>query len=284
MAKIGLKQLDNILSGSLQVSGSSGVTGSLSLTGTTSTPNAKILVNSSNSKLNIGNTIVLSDNNNRVGLGDTAPSSPDTELHIKSDNPVITLQRTDNEDKGAIEFQGQGGTVGANIEYISNTNDLSFGTFDGSTVVEKLRLEDGVDGNIKVSGSTQITGSLNVSSSITAVSFIGDGSQLTGITSVTTSSIENLNAGIISGSEQLPSGIISGSSQLPSGIISGSSQLPSGIISGSLQLPSGLISGSTQISESGFVSSSTTNIIEVMTSASYATITPVTGTLYIIQG
>ena len=53
MAKIGLKQLDSILSGSLQVSGSSGVTGSLSLTGTTSTPNAKILVNSSNSKLNI---------------------------------------------------------------------------------------------------------------------------------------------------------------------------------------------------------------------------------------
>ena len=71
---------------------------------------------------------------------------------------------------------------------------------------------------------------------------------------------------------------------VPSGIISGSGQLPSGIISGSLQLPSGLISGSTQISESGFVSSSTTNIIEVMTSASYATITPVTGTLYIIQG
>ena len=34
MAKIGLKQLDNILSGSLQVSGSAGVTGSISTTGT----------------------------------------------------------------------------------------------------------------------------------------------------------------------------------------------------------------------------------------------------------
>ena len=93
-----------------------------------------------------------------------------------------------------------------------------------------------------------------------------------------------LPSGVISGSGQLPSGVISGSLQLPSGIISGSQQLPSGIISGSLQLPSGLISGSTQISESGFVSSSTTNIIEVMTSASYASITPVDGTLYIIQG
>ena len=70
------------------------------------------------------------------------------------------------------------------------------------------------------------------------------------------------------------------------GIVSSSAQITdgSGIISGSLQFPSGLISGSTQISESGFVSSSTTNVIEVMTSASYASITPVTGTLYIIQG
>lgn len=44
----------------------------------------------------------------------------------------------------------------------------------------------------------------------------------------------------------------------------------------------GVISGSSQID--GFVSSSSANIIEVMTSASYAAITPVSGTLYIIQG
>jgi len=43
-----------------------------------------------------------------------------------------------------------------------------------------------------------------------------------------------------------------------------------------------LVSGSSQLD--GFVSSSSTNIIEVMTSASYAGITPVSGTLYIIQG
>ena len=166
MAKIGLKQLDSILSGSLQVSGSSGVTGSLSLTGTTSTPNAKILVDSSNSKLNIGGTIVVSDNNNRVGLGDTAPSAPDTELHIKSDTPVVTLQRTNNNQKSAVDFQGQGGTVGASIEFVADTNDISIQTFDGSGMHEKMRIEDGATGNIKVSGSSQITGSLNVSSSI----------------------------------------------------------------------------------------------------------------------
>ena len=57
-----------------------------------------------------------------------------------------------------------------------------------------------------------------------------------------------------------------------------------GILSGSVtnQLPSGVISGSSQLD--GFVSSSSTNIIEVMTSASYDAITPVSGTLYIIQG
>jgi len=178
MAKIGLKQLDSILSGSLQVSGSSGVTGSLSLTGTTSTPNAKILVNSSTNNLHIGNTMVLNDGNNRLGLGDTVPSSPDTELHIKSDTPVVTLQRTNNNQKSAIEFQGSNGTVGSKLEFVADTNDLSFQTFDGSNPHEKLRLEDGADGNIKVSGSTQITGSLRVSGSL-----FGDGSNLTGITS-----------------------------------------------------------------------------------------------------
>ena len=43
-----------------------------------------------------------------------------------------------------------------------------------------------------------------------------------------------------------------------------------------------VVSGSSQLD--GFVSSSSANIIEVMTSASYAAITPVSGTLYIIQG
>lgn len=45
-----------------------------------------------------------------------------------------------------------------------------------------------------------------------------------------------------------------------------------------------IISSSTQISEQGFVSSSTVNTIVTMTSASYAEITPVSGTLYIIIG
>jgi hypothetical protein len=143
-----------------------------------STPNAKIIVKSSNNNLNIGDTIVLSDGNNRVGMGDSAPSSPDTELHIKSDTPVVTLQRTANTQKGAIDFQGQGGSVGASIEFVADTNDLSFQTFDGGGMHEKMRIQDGASGLIKVSGSTHITGSLYVSGA-----YYGDGSNLTGITS-----------------------------------------------------------------------------------------------------
>ncbi len=72
------------------------------------------------------------------------------------------------------------------------------------------------------------------------------------------------------------------------GIVSGSSQITdgSGILSGSVasQLPTGTVSGSTQIANLGYVSSSTVDTIQVMTTASYQAITPVSGTLYIIQG
>tara|TARA_B100002019_G_scaffold293161_1_gene319075 strand:- start:1178 stop:2635 length:1458 start_codon:yes stop_codon:yes gene_type:complete len=58
----------------------------------------------------------------------------------------------------------------------------------------------------------------------------------------------------------------------------------SGFGSGGASIPAGTISGSAQIASLGYVSSSTTTALEVMTSASYAAITPVSGTLYIIQG
>ena len=175
MAKIGLKQLDSILSGSLQVSGSSIVTGSLTV----------------------------------------------TQLGRFSDVQVTDdLNVTDDVGIGGV-LTATGGTILGNADS------------DTHTIIGHVTSS----GNI--SGSSASTASFGT--------YIGDGSQLTGITSVTSQSIQNLNAGIISGSEQLPSGIISGSSQLPSGLISGSSQLPSGIISGSEQLPSGLISGSAQL-------------------------------------
>ena len=186
-------------------------------------------------------------------------------------------------------------TTSFDSKYLNTTGDgivsSSAQITDGSGIISgSTHLFTAVTSSGDISGSgTGSFGVINVGGGIfTSASLAAGGvssyTDLTNVPSGIISGSGQLPSGIISGSGQLPSGIISGSTQLPSGIISGSTQLPSGIISGSLQLPSGLISGSTQISESGFVSSSTTNIIEVMTSASYATITPVTGTLYIIQG
>ena len=107
---------------------------------------------------------------------------------------------------------------------------------------------------IIVSGSqAQLAG---VTGSFTG-SFIGDGSQLTGVSAAGTLSSSAQIASDISGSfsathlnTKVP-GVFSGSAQLPSGIISGAAQLPSGTVSGSAQtianLPAGTVSGSAQV-------------------------------------
>ena len=85
-------------------------------------------------------------------------------------------------------------------------------------IVPRANNEGGIGTDSKnwASGSF---GRVNVSSyvsgsSVSTASFgtyLGDGSQLTGIDSVTESAIQNLKAGIISSSAQLPSGIVSSS-------------------------------------------------------------------------
>ena len=99
----------------------------------------------------------------------------------------------------------------------------------------------------------------------------------------TSSYLTSLN-GAISSSAQVLNG---------SGIYSSSTQLPNGLISSSTQLPSNLISGSSQLTSSfdtryalsaSFVSSSNVLSMRTITSASYAALTPVSGTLYIIIG
>ena len=77
------------------------------------------------------------------------------------------------------------------------------------------------------------------------------------------------------------------SSLIPQGTVSGSSQITdgSGIVSGSDQITSSLDSRYVQsgsVTGSNVVGSNTISTIETMTSASYALITPVSGTLYII--
>ena len=101
--------------------------------------------------------------------------------------------------------------------------------------------------------------------------------------------------GVVSGSVITTldgTGVVSGSVITTldgTGVVSGSVLRTldgTGVVSGSVvsSLPTGTISGSTQITNLGYVSSSTADTIQIMTSASYATITPVSGTLYIIQG
>ena len=71
-------------------------------------------------------------------------------------------------------------------------------------LIDSKQLNQKFTGSFTLSGS--IIGDSNTSASfgrIVGTTFSGDGSQLTGITSVTTSSIQNLDAGIVSGSSQV---------------------------------------------------------------------------------
>jgi len=206
----------------------------------------------------------------------------------------VYLQQVKNTISGSVNASAISGSLGSNQTFIRTLTAASIsgssnagasaseisGSWQGalSSSLYLTQVGSTISGSFNVDRLPQ--GTISGSNQLPSGLISGSNQLPSGIVSGS----NQLPSGIISGSGQLPSGIVSGSLQLPSGIVSGSEQLPSGLISGSLQFPSGLISGSTQISESGFVSSSTTNIIEVMTSASYASITPVSGTLYIIQG
>ena len=176
------------------------------------------------------------------------------------------------------------GTLTAETYVVSSSvTTMSVQQASGSTI-----FGDSIDDTHQFTGSLSLSGSFSANSTstssfgmVTASYFYGDGSNLTGITSVTTQSIQNLNAGIISGSSQLPSGLVSGSSQ----IVSISDSAPSNPVEGDLWwksndgnmyvyydgywvisvdtttiIPSGTISGSAQLSHgfgnvSGSVSS-----------------------------
>jgi hypothetical protein len=101
----------------------------------------------------------------------------------------------------------------------------------------------------QVTGSLSVTG--NISASIFTGSFVGDGSQLTGITGAATASyVEYTNVAnkpaLVSGSSQISfNGIV----DKPT-LVSGSSQITYSGISG---IPAGIVSGSSQVSFNGIV-------------------------------
>ena len=91
----------------------------------------------------------------QVGIGDV--SSPDTSLHIKQANAVLTLQRTADTGTPGIDFQQAGGNVRAQI-YMDGTNGISkeliFKVQDGS-LDERFR--------VTKSGAS-VTGTFNIMS------------------------------------------------------------------------------------------------------------------------
>ena len=92
----------------------------------------------------------------QVGIGDA--SAPDTSLHIKHANAIITLQRTTSDaNTPGINFQSNGGNVRARI-FMDGTNgtnkEIVFQNMDGS-LAEKFRV---TLGGAKVTGHFAATG------------------------------------------------------------------------------------------------------------------------------
>ena len=93
-----------------------------------------------------------------IGIGSV--TSPDTDMHFKTTEPVITLQRTDNTKVPGLRWEGAAGYEAANILLdgtSGTTNTLIFKTFDGSSTVERLRLMSTVGQGAVVTGSLQAT-------------------------------------------------------------------------------------------------------------------------------
>jgi hypothetical protein len=140
-------------SGNLEIAGN--ISGSSTTTGSFG---SVVVSDKVQGNLKIGEGIVYDDTNKRLGIGDPVPTSPESELHIKAATPEITIQRTDNNNDGVIDFQGSAGYVGAKIAHSGTDNNLVFHTYTGSTLKERLTITGGSAGT-KISGSAVSTGS-----------------------------------------------------------------------------------------------------------------------------
>ena len=98
----------------------------------------------SNANINIepqGTGDILLKAGGQVGIGDVG--SPDTSLHIKQANAIITLQRTSDANTPGIDFQSAGGNTRAQI-YMDGTNgvnkEIIFKVRDDSSTDERFRV------------------------------------------------------------------------------------------------------------------------------------------------
>lgn len=183
----------------------------------------------------------------------------------------------------------------------SHTDITSLNSFTSSQSSVNTAFTNGISARLQTSSFNEYTASQSTSSLVDRLNVIESvsGSWIT--ESETGSFLTSLN-GAISSSSQLTASFderytLSGSVQnveLPSNLISGSSQLTSSYDSRYLTIGGdSVISGSSQLTSSfdtryalsaSFVSSSNVSSMQTITSASYAALTPVSGTLYIIIG
>ena len=105
---------------------------------------------------NNGSGDILLKAGGQVGIG--VVSAPDTTLHIKDSNAVLTLQRTADSGTPGVDFQNSGGNVRAKI-YMDGTNGISkeiiFKVMDDSSLDERFR--------VTRSGAS-VTGTFNIKS------------------------------------------------------------------------------------------------------------------------
>ena len=100
---------------------------------------------------------ILLKTGGQVGIGSV--SSPDTDLHIKKPNAVITLQRTADANTPGISFQQSGGNVRAELKMdgtSGTSNEVIVKTHDGSSLAERFRVghtKTSVAGHLEVSGA-----------------------------------------------------------------------------------------------------------------------------------
>jgi len=104
----------------------------------------------------------------QVGIGTV--SSPDTDLHIKKPNAVITLQRTTDSNQPGIDFQQSGGNVRAKLRMdgtSGTSNEVFVETFDGASLAERFRV---THTGAKVSGTLNVDDGISITDNIITTS------------------------------------------------------------------------------------------------------------------
>jgi hypothetical protein len=177
--------------------------------------------------------------------------------------------------------------------FVSSSTTINTGSF-ATTGSNSFNGNQSITGSLVVSAVAVVAGAVTIPSA--SVISLTSGSSISvdasgAITGSLTGSVFGIGD-VVAFSSSLNSRIINGSSV--AGTISGSSQLTSSFDTRYLNTGGdGVISGSSQLTSSfdtryaisaSFVSSSNLSSIQTITSASYAALTPVSGTLYIIIG